>query len=190
LPGRVREVRDRVEFGAQYSTKFPANGKENSLKGIPTAAVSSSLRKRTGIIVAGSAGEKVQSSAYRFCLSALRSGLHCTQKNDNPVTQGSGFSLSEIVISPEPISYTGIEVPDAVIVVSEDGLKELLTKGLFEHLTAETKLIIDESLTVPNCSAQIHRRPFRKEAGGKKAAAQALESYRIMAEIFPVGKWA
>ncbi|HEX9657857.1 MAG TPA: thiamine pyrophosphate-dependent enzyme [Bacteroidota bacterium] len=183
-PGRLREVRDRIEFGALYSTKFPANGKENVLDGIPVPSVSSGLKKRTGIIVAGSAGEKVQSSAYRFCLSALRAGLYCTQKNDNPVTQGSGFSLSEIVISPENILYTGIERPDAVIVVSEEGLKELMMKGLFEQLTGQTKLIIDASLKAPNCSAEIHQRPFRKEVGGKKAAAQALEQYGKMTEMF------
>jgi len=184
LPGRLREINDRVEFGALYSAKFPSNGKEGVPETTPIISPSSNLRKRIGIIVAGSAGEKVQSSAYHFCRSALRAGLYCTQKNDNPVTQGSGFSLSEIVVSPEAILYTGIERPDAVIVVSEDGLKELTGKGMFEQLTAETKLIIDQSLTVPDCRAEIHQRPFRKEVGGKKAAAQALELYGIMTEMF------
>ncbi|NIR33508.1 MAG: hypothetical protein GWO11_03450, partial [Desulfuromonadales bacterium] len=81
------------------------------------AALEGELR----LVVAGSAGERVQSAAGLLCRAALAAGLYSTQKNDNPVTQGTGFSLAEVCLSPKPIEYTGMESPDVVVAVSRDG---------------------------------------------------------------------
>jgi len=145
----------------------------------------SALRKKIGVIVAGSAGERIQSSAGIFIESAALAGLHCTQKNDNPVTQGSGFSLAEICVSPTEIYYTGIDRPDVVICVSNEGARELGEKGLFSRLTPSTTLILDSSLEKPETAAELYRLPLRSLCGGEKAAAAALAFYLQLSKIFP-----
>jgi pyruvate/2-oxoacid:ferredoxin oxidoreductase beta subunit len=145
----------------------------------------SSLGSQRGIIIAGSAGERVQSAARQLCVAAAMSGLRCTQKSDNPVTQGSGFSLSEVIISPDEILYTGIESPSAVIVVSEQGLGELQAQGVFSRVTAETMVIADAGVAVPEGPFNLVTHPFRKEHGGKGAAMAAIELYVQLTSPFP-----
>jgi 2-oxoglutarate/2-oxoacid ferredoxin oxidoreductase subunit beta len=179
--GRIMDSTDRLDFGEMYREKFSPHETElvperdDSTPALGALAISRNL----GIVVAGSAGEKVQSAAAKFCSRAIHAGLYCTQKNDNPVTQGSGFSIAEIVLSPEEIHFTGIETPDAVLVVSEEGLRELTLQRVFDRLTSETVLILDMSLEPPPCKAKIIPLPLRK-TGGKNAASEALESYAAM----------
>jgi len=179
-----RNMRD--DFGTTYMNKFPAKKTENLSGGdIIIPQCTSPLQEQIGIVIAGSAGERVQSSARKFCEAAMRAGLYCKQKNDNPVTQGSGFSLSEIVISPEEIFYTGIDVPNVIIIVSKDGLKELTAKNYFENLPHTTLILLDEELEKPSTSAHVITVPFRKQNGGKKSAMKALEFYLAMHPVFP-----
>jgi pyruvate/2-oxoacid:ferredoxin oxidoreductase beta subunit len=177
----------RTEFAARYADKYPPQTREASGEEIfVTPLFRSSLAKQVGIVIAGSAGERVQSSARKLCEGAMHSGLTCTQKNDNPVTQGSGFSISEVIISPNEILYTGIDVPDVVIAVSEDGLQELEEKQIVAHLTPASVLILDSELNEPTTSAQTFTYPFRKEYGAEKAAARAVEFYLRLSSLFSV----
>jgi len=182
--GRIADESQRLEFGRAYSGKFPRNGHVAAVQseGI-SAKTQQTVGKSFGIVVAGSAGEKVQSAASKFCVKAIEAGLYCTQKNDNPVTQGSGFSIAEVVLSPEEVLFTGIEVPDAVLVISEDGLRELKMQGLFDRLTPATQLILDASLEPPLCKAGVTQHPFRRE-GGREAATKALEFFGSMMGLF------
>ncbi|MBI5216714.1 MAG: hypothetical protein HY960_13260 [Ignavibacteriae bacterium] len=186
--GILTNEKNRAEFGVLYADKnprdqaFSASQKDDGL--IPQ--FESKLKHQVGIVIAGSAGERVQSAAKKLCEAAVMSRLHCTQKNDNPVTQGSGFSLAEVILSPHDIFYTGIETPDAVIVVSEDGLNELYEKHVFDRLKPTTMLLIDSSLPKPHTDANIIEYPFRKEYGGAKAALKAIELYVQQSGLFPV----
>ena len=79
--------------------------------------------RKAGIIIAGSAGGGVQSAATLLASAGLLNGLNSTMKGEYPVTVGTGFSIAEVIISKENINYTGLEDPETVILVSEDGLK-------------------------------------------------------------------
>ncbi|HTK82667.1 MAG TPA: thiamine pyrophosphate-dependent enzyme [Bacteroidota bacterium] len=194
--GELHGTNDRPEFASLYSGKFPpvqsvhppgrSNGNEDSLDNFLTPTCSSSLDRKKGIIVAGSAGERVQSTAHLFCQAAVRAALYSTQKNDNPVTQGTGFSFSEICISPREIWYTGIERADAVIIVSEDGLRETSAKGIFPKLTPEAIVIADSELKIPETRARVLQLPFRSTCGAVKAAAAGLSAYLTLTDDFPV----
>ena len=132
------------------------------------------LREPVSILVAGSAGERVQSSASLLCQAAATSGLTVTQKNDNPVTQGSGFSLSELWLSPGEIGFTGIEHPDFVIITSEDGYKEVRGRGWFDNLGQGSTVVLDDSIGADEMDRRIKRLPLRKTFGVKQAALGAL----------------
>ena len=141
------------------------------------------------MVVAGTAGERVQSAAALFCRAALAAGLYTTQKNDNPITQGTGFSLSEICLSREPIEYTGMETPDVVLVLSQDGWKELEANGTLKRCGAETLFFLDSQLSnAPPCG-QVARLPFRREATPKGAALAALAAWLSQASILPAAAW-
>jgi pyruvate/2-oxoacid:ferredoxin oxidoreductase beta subunit len=141
------------------------------------------------IVIAGTAGEKVQSSAALLCRVALSVGLYSTQKNDNPVTQGSGFSLSEICLSPQPIEYTGMESVDVVIGVSQDGWNELEANGTLAQLTPRTLLLLDAELEISNPTGRLLRQPFRREATPKRAALAAIAFWLGMEPVVPSAAW-
>jgi Pyruvate/2-oxoacid:ferredoxin oxidoreductase gamma subunit len=130
----------------------------------------SSLKRKIGIVVAGTAGERVQSSAHMLVEAAVLSGANATQKNDNPITQGTGFSLSEVVLSRDEIHYTGIDIPDVLIVTSEDGVSELKSQGVFQKTGDHTLLVIDDSLEIPKCAGKIARQPLRRKYSPSGAA--------------------
>ena len=84
---------------------------------------SSTLRRTTSLVIAGSAGGKVRSAATALGRGAVLSGLFASQRDDYPVTVMSGHSVSEMVFGAQPVRYTGIEQPDIMAVLTEDGLK-------------------------------------------------------------------
>lgn len=109
-----------------FSTRYTKQAKDLPAKrNLQSASAQSpagqkKLSKPISLLLAGSAGEKIQSAGGAICQATVESGLYATQKNDNPVTQGSGFSLAEIWLSPTEIGYTGIEQPDVVIITSQE----------------------------------------------------------------------
>ena len=126
--GEVETEMERPTFRELYRHKMESPRPKRAKPSVPRISARAKLAEEVRMVVAGTAGERVQSAAALFCRAALAAGLYSTQKNDNPVTQGSGFSLSEICLSPKPIEYTGMESPDVVLVVSEDGWKELASQ--------------------------------------------------------------
>ncbi|MDD3628122.1 MAG: thiamine pyrophosphate-dependent enzyme [bacterium] len=143
----------------------------------------SDLKEPFSIVLSGSAGEAVQSAAEFFSQAAIASGLHTTKKGSYPVTVGVGFSSSEIIVSPEEILYTGIYEPDAVIIISQDGLN--YSKKRIEEMTKGV-LYIDESLESPNTKAKIIKYDFRGYAGVKTACLYALFKLLKEHKIFPI----
>jgi pyruvate/2-oxoacid:ferredoxin oxidoreductase beta subunit len=141
------------------------------------------------IVIAGTAGERVQSSAALLCRAASSVGLYTTQKNDNPVTQGSGFSLSEICLSSQPIEYTGMESVDVVIAVSQDGWNELQANGTLAQLTPSTLLLLDAELEIANPTGRLLRQPFRRDATPKRAALAAIAFWLCIDRAVPSAAW-
>ncbi len=82
----------------------------------------SSLGHPFRLVVAGSAGGRVRSATRLAGEAALLSGLWAAQRDDYPVTVKSGHSLAELILSPREIHYTGIERPDALLLLSPQGL--------------------------------------------------------------------
>lgn len=78
-----------------------------------------------GFVLAGSAGGGIQSAAKLLAQVGIMSGLHTTMKGEYPVNVGTGFSVAEVILSREPINYTGLEEPDVIIIVGEEGLQKV-----------------------------------------------------------------
>jgi hypothetical protein len=50
--------------------------------------------------------------------------LWAAQRNDVPITVRSGYSVAELILSPDPVDYAGIVRPEGLVVLSDDGLKK------------------------------------------------------------------
>jgi pyruvate/2-oxoacid:ferredoxin oxidoreductase beta subunit len=150
-----------------------------------SAASFSSLDSPVGIVLAGSAGEGVQSAASLLGHAAIRAGLHVTQKNDNPVTQGTGFSVSELILSAREILYTGIEAPDVALVVSDEGARELARSGILERVTEDTLVLADSTVALPELPCTVQRFSFRA-AGAKLASLAAIVQWLDMTAALPM----
>ena len=164
-----------MPYAGRYRKTVMGKGpQKKERKKSPAPARVPLLKDPVSVVIAGSAGERIQSSAGLLCQVALDSGLFVTQKNDNPVTQGTGFSLSELWISPRPVGFTGIEQPDVLLVASEDGFRELKNQGWFNRLGKNSEVYLDESIAAEMNTRQVVRVPFRKAFGAKAAAMGAL----------------
>lgn len=131
------------------------------------AEFSHNLNGRISLILAGSAGEGVQSAAKLLAIAAMSCGLSVTKKGCYPVTVGVGFSLAELIISTDKIDYTGISKFDAALVTSEDGLEKSLSK--IENMTDGT-LYLDSSLQEPSTAAKVEKMNYRKPMGPRSAS--------------------
>jgi pyruvate/2-oxoacid:ferredoxin oxidoreductase beta subunit len=203
--GRMETQQERPAFGVLYRHEMESPPPAESRSQVPELSVKSDLAKplhaagdpkfqiqdseKLHIVIAGTAGERVQSSAALLCRAALSVGLYSTQKNDNPVTQGSGFSLSEICLSPQPIEYTGMESVDVVIGVSQDGWNELRANGTLAQLTPRSLLLLDAELEISNVTGRLLKQPFRREATPKRAALAALAFWLGMGPVVPSAAW-
>ncbi len=136
------------------------------------------------LFLSGTAGEGVQSGASLFVKAGMRCGLEVTKKGSYPVTVGVGFSAANLILSAEPILYTGAPRPDVIIVTSEDGLK--FAHKLINKATEETLLIIDSTLELPDTKAKVIVHHFREHFGGRNAILTALYEYVRQSEIIPM----
>lgn len=159
----ARESKSLVE--TEFKTTFEAN-----------------LKKRISVVLAGSAGEGVQSAAELLAEAAVLSGLKTTKKGDYPITVGTGFSMAEVILSQRNIDYTGIQKPDVIIITSEDGLaraRSLLKAG-------ESALVIaDCSLSIEG-TENIVTRDFRGAAGKRGACLAAIAFWLKTSSAIPI----
>ncbi len=79
------------------------------------------LERSFSIVIASSAGGRVRTTGRLIGAAATLSGLWATQRDDYPVTVRSGHSVSEIILSPAEVHYTGVDHPDALFILSEQG---------------------------------------------------------------------
>lgn len=128
------------EYGAAYRNAAAAAAASPSTVGPQPLhpCFTSGLDSRFGLTVAGAAGGRVRSAVRLLARAGVLSGLWAAQRDDYPVTVKTGHSLSELVLAPEPIEHAGVERPDALLVLSEEGHRK--AAGLARHLGPEADL--------------------------------------------------
>jgi len=148
FPTGLLHREERPEFAqSQWDRAHAQQGKALALspRGLEVR-YTSRLEQPFRLVVAGRAGGKVRSTVRTAATAGVLSGLWATQRDDYPVTVMTGHSVSELILSPEEILYTGIETPDALLVVAEEGLAKVrhyLDRMGEEHLLFVTPSFAD-----------------------------------------------
>ena len=129
-------------------------------------AFNASIEGKIGIMLAGSAGGGVQSAAQLLAKAGILSGLSASMKGEYPITVGTGFSVAEVILSKDEINYTGLEKPDVVIIVTNDGLLKVQNR-----ISGNAKLYLDAKVNKPE---NLHGSVFDFNGiAGKKGSALA-----------------
>ena len=148
-----------------------------NLKGL-NAEFPSNYKNRIGVVIAGSAGGGVQSAAKLLAQAGMLAGLHVSMKGEYPITVGTGFSVAEVILSKEKIHFTGLEKPDVMLVVTDDGWNKVSAR-----VSEEATVFVDAKIGVNHTSKT---RNFVKVAGKKGAALSAVSYWLKESGVFPV----
>ncbi len=148
---------------------------------------SSALDREFRLVIAGSAGGKVRSSAHVAGQAALLAGLWASQADDYPVTVKSGHSTSELIFSPREILYTGVTRPDALVLVSQDGLKQ--AGPYLRALTSDSQLFVTPEFA--DLTSPARKVVFDFEAAGVRGSKKNLALLMLCAalrelNLFPI----
>jgi pyruvate/2-oxoacid:ferredoxin oxidoreductase beta subunit/Pyruvate/2-oxoacid:ferredoxin oxidoreductase gamma subunit len=168
----------RPEYGHHY--RQMAAGQNQ----IPTPAVIKKQYKapqsgRQEVILLGSAGQRVITAGELLCIAGLTAGLKTTQKNEYNITVLRGPSISELILSPEEIDFTGIHNPTVLVALDQEGVDR--RRDLFEHLTKEVLIIQTSGVSLPSSKARIHQVDFKNQ--GIKRMDWALASLAVLARL-------
>ncbi len=168
----------RPEYGQQYRKMAAAQNKV-AKPAVIKAQYEAPQVGRQEVILLGSAGQRVITAGEILCIAGLAAGLKTTQKNEYNITVLRGPSISELILSPEEIDYTGIDMPSAVVALDQEGVDR--RHSLFKHLTKDTLVIQINGVTIPASKARIHLVDLKNL--GIKRTDWALASLAVLAKL-------
>jgi pyruvate/2-oxoacid:ferredoxin oxidoreductase beta subunit len=142
------------------------------------AAFQAPRQGRQEIVLLGSAGQRIITAGELLCLAGLHAGLHTTQKNEYNITVLRGPSISELILSPEQIDFTGIGSPTVITALSQEGVDR--RSELFAQLDSSTAILKVKDVHLPVTNARIQSLDL-KSAGIKKQD-WALAVLAVMAQ--------
>ena len=134
---------------------------------------------RKDVIIMGSAGQRIITAGEVLCLAGLFAGLQTTQKNEYNITVLRGHSITEVILSPGDIGYTGITRPDVVLAVSQEGVDR--QRHIFDDLDHRSLIIVSSEINLPSCNAEV--RPIDFKALKIKSHDRALASLGGLASL-------
>jgi 2-oxoglutarate/2-oxoacid ferredoxin oxidoreductase subunit beta len=128
--------------------------------------------QRREMILLGSAGQRIITAGEILCLAGLTAGLNTTQKNEYNITVMRGPSISELILSPQEIDYTGIDHPDVILALAPEGVDR--RRQIFEQADENTLILQAAGVEVPACRARIQAIDLKSQGIKKPEWALAL----------------
>jgi pyruvate/2-oxoacid:ferredoxin oxidoreductase beta subunit/Pyruvate/2-oxoacid:ferredoxin oxidoreductase gamma subunit len=177
LEGIVAE-NTRPEYGQHYR-KMAAVQKKAQQPAVIEAQYEAPQVARQEIILLGGAGQRILTAGELLCIAGLTAGLKTTQKNEYNITVLRGPSISELILSPEEIDFTGIDDPAAVVALDQEGIDR--RQDLFERLAKDALVIQISGVNLPASKARIHQVDFKNQ--GIKRTDWALASLAVLAKL-------
>ncbi|MCG8549929.1 MAG: thiamine pyrophosphate-dependent enzyme [Desulfobacterales bacterium] len=115
--------------------------------------------RRWEIIILGSAGMRIITAGDIICHAGIAAGFNASIKNDYNITVLRGQSVSEILLDPSPIGYTGLESPGVVLALSDEGV--VRRKKIFAGLRPNAYILKEKSVSIPDTLAQVEEIDFK-----------------------------
>jgi pyruvate/2-oxoacid:ferredoxin oxidoreductase beta subunit/Pyruvate/2-oxoacid:ferredoxin oxidoreductase gamma subunit len=144
----------REEYSRSYRRVEAVDVKNSQIqRGGLKASYKSTLNRTLRFVIAGAAGQKVVSAASLLATAAVLSNLWATKRDDYPVTVMTGHSVSEVILSPREIFYTGIDKPDIFLALAPEGMRAC--KRQFDSLTTDDILYVGKELLPVQTKARI-----------------------------------
>lgn len=186
FPTGIIHQETRPEYSQAYRAAVAGSFDAPTRKMRPIALkYQHAMSSRLNFIVAGAAGQKVRSAAGLFSQGAVLSGLWASQRSEYPVAVKSGYSVSEIILSPEQILFTGVPKPDLMVVLFPEGLNRV--QSSLDKLTAQDALYISADLLPVRTPARTVVLDFERAGGWSRkkshwaimALAEVLRGERL-----------
>jgi pyruvate/2-oxoacid:ferredoxin oxidoreductase beta subunit/Pyruvate/2-oxoacid:ferredoxin oxidoreductase gamma subunit len=179
MPTGILANNSKPEFASLYrESQKESLGKPAAVPHPISTRYPHNMSQPAQIILAGAAGAKIGSAASLFAQASIQSGLWASQRNDYPVTVKSGHSISEIIISPHQVRFTGIKQPDLLIVLFPEALPKL--ERTIAGLAETSALIVAQDIPDIQTAAVKIRLNFqgtRKEQRAIMALTVALKHF-------------
>ena len=134
---------------------------------------------RREIVLLGSAGQRIITAGELVCLAGLHAGLHATQKNEYNITVLRGPSISELILSPQQIDFTGIASPSVIAAIGQEGVDR--RSDLFAQLDSNAIVLQINGVSIPVTDARIHSLDLKSL--GIKKQDWALAALAAMAHL-------
>ena len=167
----------RREYSSHYREEAAKDTVKVDWRGIEKG-FEATVKERREVVFLGSAGQRVISGGGLLGRAAILAGLHVSQKNDYHITVMRGPSVSEVIVSPQPITYTGVGKPHVIIALSEEGVRKRW--GLFERMEKGGRILLAAGVEIPTTDAQVEEVDFK--AGGIKKKERALAALALLAK--------
>ncbi len=156
--GGVIEENQRPEYGETYRRLAKEKGRfPDPLVVDKTFDLDDAQRHE--VVILGSAGMRIVTAGDMVCSAGISAGMNVSIKNDYNITVLRGQSVSEILLSPEKIGYTGIESPSVVMALSDEGVAR--KKKIFATLSPSTFVLKEKSVDIPETPAQVEEIDFK-----------------------------
>jgi len=168
----------RKEYGRHYR-ELAADHKISTTPVKIEAKFNPPQPDRQEIILLGSAGQRIITAGEILCLAGLSAGLHATQKNEYNITVLRGLSISELILSPKKIDFTGIKQPSVIVALAQEGVDRRM--DLFGNLDDDTMVLQINGVHIPPTRAFIHRVNLKTQ--GVKKSDWALACLAILAKL-------
>jgi len=184
MPSGLLHREERPEYASAVRAANEQLAGKPILSANPLPALfSSPLDREFRLVIAGSAGGKVRSTARMLGEAAILSGLWAAQQDDYPVTVQTGHSISELIFSPAEILFTGVTRPDALVLATEDGRKA--SGRYLKALTAESWLFTTPEFA--NLETPARKVVFDFEAMGVKGSKKNLALLMVASALQQLG---
>jgi 2-oxoglutarate ferredoxin oxidoreductase subunit beta len=135
--------------------------------------------QRQEVIILGSAGQRIITAGEILCLAGLSAGLNTTQKNEYNITVLRGPSISELILSPEEIDYTGIGNPDVIVALDQEGVDR--RRDMFASQTSNPLNRPSKGVGGPAAKARIQKIDIKPHK--IKKIDWALASLSVLAKL-------
>ncbi len=105
--------------------------------------------------------------------------MNTTQKNEYNITVLRGPSISELILSPEEIDYTGIGSPGVIVALDQEGVDR--RRDMFDSLNSNTLILQSSGVEVPAGNARLHLIDLKSQK--IKKIDWALASLGVLAKL-------